>query len=65
MFYETMDDILPGLDVTIITTDGTQTMLPLKPFTTETKTTSVPVQQKQESVEEDNAVAEILEGYGE
>lgn len=65
MFYETMDDILPGLDVTIITTDGTQTMLPLKPFTTESKTVTNPVQQQEQESEDDNAVAEILEGYGE
>ena len=34
MFYETMEDILPGLKVIINGSDGTQTMLPLDSFVT-------------------------------
>lgn len=36
MFYETMEEILPGLKVVIDGADGTQTMLPLEPFSTVT-----------------------------
>ncbi|MCI2048822.1 MAG: FtsH protease activity modulator HflK [Lachnospiraceae bacterium] len=32
MFYETMEDVLPDLKVVIDEGDGTQTMLPLEPF---------------------------------
>ena len=35
MFYETMEDILPDLEVVIDGSDGVQKILPLKPFTTE------------------------------
>lgn len=34
MFYETIEDVLPGLKVIIDGTDGTQTMLPLDSFAT-------------------------------
>ena len=37
MFYETMEDILPGLKVIINGSDGTQTMLPLDSFVTGTQ----------------------------
>lgn len=32
MFYEAMEDVLPGLKVIIVGTDGTQTLLPLESF---------------------------------
>lgn len=32
LFYETMEEIMPDLKVVINTSDGTQTMLPLEPF---------------------------------
>ncbi len=34
MFYETMEDVLPGMKVYIVDEDGTQKMLPLEPFNT-------------------------------
>lgn len=34
MFYETMEEIMPGLKVIINSSDGTQTMLPLDSFST-------------------------------
>ncbi len=34
MFYETMEDVLPDLKVIIDSGSGTQTLLPLEPFTT-------------------------------
>lgn len=34
MFYETMEDVLPGMKVYIMDDDGTQKMLPLEPFST-------------------------------
>lgn len=37
MFYETMEDVLPSLKVVIDGSDGTQTLLPLDSFMTETK----------------------------
>ena len=37
MFYETMEDILPGLKVIINGSDGTQTMLPLDSFVSGTQ----------------------------
>ena len=36
MFYEAIEDILPGLKVIIDSSDGTQKVLPLEPFTTGT-----------------------------
>lgn len=38
MFYETMEDVLPNLKVIIDSSDGTQTLLPLEPFSTTTTT---------------------------
>lgn len=38
MFYETMEDILPGLKVIINGSEGTQTVLPLDSFVTGTQT---------------------------
>ena len=40
LFYETMEDVLPGLKV-IIDDGGTQTMLPLESFTSESRTNVV------------------------
>lgn len=40
MFYETMEEILPNLKVIIDNGSGTQTMLPLEPFTTSGSTTA-------------------------
>lgn len=40
MFYETMEDILPGLKVIINGSDGTQTMLPLDSFVSGTQSST-------------------------
>ena len=40
MFYETMEELLPGLKVIVNGSDGTQTMLPLEPFANVTEGTS-------------------------
>ena len=53
MFYETMEDVLPGLKVVIESSDGnTETILPLDSFVTNSIQNATEVQSVEENGEE-------------
>lgn len=51
MFYEAMEDVLPGMKVIIDGTDKTETILPLGSFTKEAGRQTVPAQQNEKTTE--------------
>lgn len=65
MFYETMDEILPGLKVVINASDGTQTIMPLDSFSTVNLGQSSSVSNEGPVGVDDDSVGRILDGYGE
>lgn len=52
MFYEAMEDVLPGLKIVVDSGDGTQKLLPLEPFTQGGE------RQEKENTSEENSVSE-------
>ena len=57
MFYETMEDVLPGMKVIIDGTDKTETILPLDSFTSGTTNRSPVPENKTENNQAENSVS--------
>ena len=64
MFYETMEDVLPGMKIVIDNGDGTQKVLPLDSFTGENNQEDTQEQSSQQNVQAQTDITgtETLQG---
>ena len=64
MFYETMEDVLPGMKIVIDNGDGTQKILPLDSFTGENNQEDTQEQSSQQNVQAQTDITgtETLQG---
>ena len=58
MFYETMEDVLPGMKIVIDNGDGTQKVLPLDSFTGENNQEDIQEQSSQQNVQAQTDITE-------